>query len=83
MQPAITIRQSTHGDESALFRLAALDDQPPLHGDALLGFVNGELRAAVAPGGQAVADPFKRTAGLVELLRHQLALESTPERRAA
>jgi hypothetical protein len=83
MQPAITIRHSTLDDQLALARLAALDDRPPLHGDAVLGFVNGELRAAVAPGGEAIADPFARTAGLVALLRHQLDLEPTPERRAA
>jgi hypothetical protein len=84
MQRAITIRHSTLGDQAALSRLAALDDRPPIEGDALLGFVNGELKAAVAlPDGQAVADPFARTASLVQLLRHQLTLEPTTERRAA
>ena len=70
MQRAITIRQSHTEDSSALARLAALDDRPPLRHDALLGFVDGELKAAVElPGGEAIADPFDHTAELVELLR--------------
>jgi hypothetical protein len=70
MHHAITIRHSQIGDGSALARLAALDDRPELHHEALLGFVDGELKAAVAlPGGEAIADPFERTADLVELLR--------------
>jgi hypothetical protein len=37
----------------------------------VLGFVDDELQAAVAlRTGDAVADPFRRTADLVELLRH-------------
>src|SRR3954467_11257456 len=84
MQTAITIRHSTLDDQVALFQLAALDDRPPIEGDALLGFVNDELRAAVAlRDGHAIADPFARTASLVELLRHQVALEPSIERRAA
>jgi hypothetical protein len=70
MQRAITIRQSHTEDSSALARLAALDDRAPLRHDALLGFVDGELKAAVElPGGEAIADPFDHTAELVELLR--------------
>ncbi len=70
MQRAITIRQSDTEDSSALARLAALDDRAPLRHDALLGFVDGELKAAVAlPDGKAIADPFDHTAELVELLR--------------
>src|SRR4051812_48212878 len=84
MHPAITIRQSNLEDQLALNRLAALDDRPPIGREALLGFVDGQLKAAVAlPGGEAIADPFARTAGLVELLRLQLALEPAEERRAA
>jgi hypothetical protein len=85
MHRAITIRHSDAADGSALARLAALDDRPlPRADDAVLGFVDGELKAAVVlPGGQAIADPFDRTHELVELLR--LHAEQTPlsERRAA
>lgn len=84
MQSAITIRHADLEDQLALDRLAALDDRPPIGRDALLGFLDGELKAAVAlPDGQAIADPFARTAGLVELLRARLAQEPTEERWAA
>jgi hypothetical protein len=70
MHPAITIRHSTIKDQLELARLAALDDRPPLGPEALLAFVDGELKAAVAlAGDKAIADPFARTAELVELLR--------------
>lgn len=84
MQPAITIRQSTPDDELALNRLAALDDRPPIGREALLAFVDGDLKAALdARAGEAIADPFARTAGLVELLRLRLAQEPTTDRLAA
>jgi hypothetical protein len=84
MHPAITIRQAHTEDGSALARLAALDDRPPLTRDALLGFVDGELKAAVAlPGGEAIADPFARTAELVDLLRLRASQRQAEERWAA
>lgn len=66
---AFTIRSSTAADRDAIRRLALLDDQPEPRGDALLGFVDGELAAArPVAGGHAVADPFRRTAELLDLL---------------
>jgi hypothetical protein len=74
MTEAITIRQANGSDELDLRKLAALDDHNPIGGEALLAFVGGELRAAVAlEDGEAVADPFRRTAELVELLRFTAA----------
>jgi hypothetical protein len=70
MSEAITIRHSTYADDSAIRRLAALDDRLPPDGDALLAFVDTELRAAVSLGGDSVvADPFHLTDELVALLR--------------
>ena len=84
MQQAITIRYAQVDDGSALARLAALDDRPPLEHQALLGFVNGELKAAVGlPGGEAIADPFDHTAELVELLRLRARQTPSEERWAA
>ena len=84
MHHAITIRHSHQGDGSALARLAALDDRPLLRHEALLGFVDGELKAAVQlPGGEAIADPFAHTAELVELLRLRAAQEPQEQRWAA
>ena len=84
MHPAITIRQSTIEDQFELTRLAALDDRPPIGREALLGFMDGELKAAVAfCGDEAIADPFTRTAELVELLRLRASQGSAGERWAA
>jgi len=70
MSGRITIRQSTEADRGEISRLAELDSRRALVGDTLLGFVDGELRAAVVlDSGDAVADPFHPTADLVELLR--------------
>jgi hypothetical protein len=69
MESAITIRQATEEDRPAVWRLAALDDRRAPRGEALLAFVDGELRAAVGlDGRRAVADPFHRTDRLVRLL---------------
>ena len=69
MAPEINIRQATSQDAFALHRLAALDDRPSLKGDVLLAEEAGELRAAISlRDGRVVANPFARTAELVEML---------------
>jgi hypothetical protein len=65
----LRIRYAGTSDEGALRRLAALDSstvpQPPL----LVAEVDGELQAALSLwDGRAIADPFRRTEALVELL---------------
>ena len=76
MNDTITIRHSTGADRAGILRLASLDGRPAPAGETLLGFVDGELRAALAlAGGDAVADPFHRTADLVDLLRLRAAGE--------
>ncbi len=65
----ITIRAARREDASAIARLAALDEAPVPDGTALLGFVDGELAAAKPlEQGETVADPFRRTAELIDLL---------------
>jgi hypothetical protein len=67
---AITIRRSTDADRLALLRLAQLDEQAPPEGDALLAFVDGDLRAALPlRGDRALADPFHPSRDVVEMLR--------------
>lgn len=79
MNAAITIRHMTPRDTGALLQLAALDDRPAIEGDALLAFVDGDLAAArPLERGQALADPFRRTAHLLDLL----ALRASQERAA-
>ena len=76
MSEPITITHSTEADVPSVRRLAALDDRRPPNGPALLAYVDGELRAAVGLlDGQTVADPFHRTADIVELLRLQARQE--------
>ena len=66
----IVIRRATPSDAPALWQLAALDDAPAPQAtaDVLIAEVGGEPVAALS-GERAVADPFRPTASLVELLR--------------
>jgi hypothetical protein len=66
----IVIRHSVAEDVRTLAGLAALDSRPELTGPALLAEVDGVTRAALdLHDGSVAADPFARTAELVELLR--------------
>lgn len=77
MSEPITITHATDADAPGLWRLAALDDRPAPAGPALLGYVDGELRAAVGiADGHVVADPFRPTAELVDILRYQARREA-------
>jgi hypothetical protein len=71
MSDAITIRHSTEADRGEIEKLAQLESRRAPDGAALLAFVHGELRAALplSDGSRPLADPFRRTADLVELLR--------------
>jgi hypothetical protein len=76
MTDAITIRRSTLSDQTRIMRLAALDDRPAPHGDALLAFVGGDLRAVLGVAeGRIVADPFHLTQELVDLLQFRAEQE--------
>jgi hypothetical protein len=77
----IAIRRATEADVHVLQRLAALDGGRPLRdGEMLIAEVGGEAQAAIhVASGAAVADPFRPTAALVELL----TLRATRLREAA
>jgi hypothetical protein len=65
----LTIRSARTADEPRLRRIAALDSANLPHGDLLVGVVGGEIQAAIEAGsGRVIANPFVRTAELVELL---------------
>jgi hypothetical protein len=71
----VTIRLA-HADEwDVIDRLAQLDSAPPPPREAMLvGEVDGQLRAAVSMRGDySIADPFRRTLEVVELLRARAA----------
>ena len=66
----LVLRADRPTDESSLRRLAALDSTRPLKGRALVAEVEGHPIAAIdLNDGRVVADPFERTAEVVELLR--------------
>ena len=82
MNNPITIRRSTAGDAAAVARIAALDSGRAPEGDAVLAFVSGELRAVLPlDGGRPLADPFHRTAELVELLRYSVEPSRSQRKR--
>jgi hypothetical protein len=66
----LAMRPATAGDAGELIRLSALDSRPVPRGDVLMAIVDGEPVAAVEVAtGAAIADPFRPTADLVDLLR--------------
>ena len=68
-QGEVAIRPARAGDELALERLAQLDTAERPNGELLLAERDGEVVAALPlGGGRPLADPFTRTAGLVDLL---------------
>ncbi|WP_445148608.1 hypothetical protein [Baekduia sp. Peel2402] len=72
--PGVTIRPAFPDDVPALARLAALDSQRLPHGPLLLAEIDGEPWAAIAlETTRVIADPFRPTAALVELLRGRAA----------
>lgn len=69
MQP-ITLRLAGPDDERALERLAQLDTRALPPAPHLLCERAGRIEAAISlANGELVADPFRRTAELCELLR--------------
>ena len=67
---ALTIRRADAADAFALRRLAALDSAYPPTGDVLLAEMGDELWAAVSiDTGATVADPFRPSGDVAELLR--------------
>jgi len=67
--PTVVIRAARGSDGETLNRLAALDSARVPTGDLLLAEAEGTVVAAHSPTtGATIADPFRRTAEVVELL---------------
>src|SRR5438270_757553 len=83
----ISIRLATPDDASALRRLAALDSAEVPSGPVLLAEREGRLHAALALNGSrrtaALADPFVRSAALVELLRRSVRYVAADPNRSS
>lgn len=70
----MTIRNSDPHDRRRLAELAALDSARPIDGDALVAEVEGAPAAALELAtGRAIADPFRPTARILDLLRLRAA----------
>jgi hypothetical protein len=75
----VVLRRATLQDAAAIARLAALDSAPVPDGAVLIAVVDGHIAAALPfDGGRAIADPFLRTAHLVELLQLRLGVLDAP-----
>jgi hypothetical protein len=71
---AILIREAGETDDDALRMLSQRDSARPPAQPLLVAERGGELRAAISlADGAVVADPFERTANLVELLEARAA----------
>jgi hypothetical protein len=67
---SITLRLAVPEDDAALVRLAQLDSQALPAGPYVIAEREGRIDAALSlPTGCVIADPFRRTAELCELLR--------------
>jgi hypothetical protein len=83
--PTVLIRAARGSDGETLERLAALDSASVPAGELLVAESDGAIVAAHAPAvGATIADPFRRTAEIVELLElHAMRLHAGARRRAA
>lgn len=65
----VTVRLARDSDAQGLLRLAAMDSAPVPIGPTLVAEVDFGLVAALPiEGSQAIADPFHRTAAIVQML---------------
>src|SRR3954452_21313745 len=72
LAPTVVIRAARGSDGPALRRLAALDSAEVPTGDVLIAETGDEVVAALSVDtGARVADPFRRTADVVDLLAYR------------
>ena len=77
----LTIRRAAAADEFAVRRLASLDSAFPPTGDVLLAEMGDELWAALSVDtGHAIADPFRPSGDVVDLLRLRAGALKSDER---
>jgi len=82
MEDHIVIRRATRDDRFAVRTVAGRDSRRPPAGGLLVAERDGVIRAyAALDGGDLGADPFHRTADLVDLLRTRVAQLRRPVAR--
>jgi hypothetical protein len=70
----LTVREATDHDAYALTHLAAVDSADPLPGRVLVAEIDGRPVAALSmTTSTVVADPFRRTADIVQMLKVRAA----------
>jgi hypothetical protein len=80
----LLVRLAGSADRDQLERLATLDSQPPLEGDALIAELDGIAVAALSlHNGRLIADPFVPTAAVANHLRLRALSIAAPNRPAA
>src|ERR671928_1562954 len=80
-EATVVIRVATPADRDELAGLALLDSARALRGTVLVAQSDGVIRAAFSvEEARAIADPFRPTAGLVELLKARVASLRGPRR---
>ena len=78
---SLTMRLAHSGDAAAIARLVEMEEAQPLRGESLVAELDGTIIAALSlHDGQAVADLFRPTAGIVRVLQH-LRVESRDSSR--
>ena len=78
---SVVVRLARPSDERAIERLAALDEKQTPRGSLLLAEIGGAVVAAKPlEHGEAVSDPFRHTAHVLELLELR-ARQIRPRRR--
>ena len=78
LAPTVVIRAARGSDGESLPRLAALDSARVPTGDVIIAEAEGAVVAAHSPmTGATIADPFRRTADVVELLELRGAMLRT------
>ena len=72
LAPTVVIRAARGSDGPVLRRLAALDSREVPTGDVLIAEADDEVVAALSVDtGERIADPFRRTADVVDLLEYR------------
>ena len=80
--PGVEIRHARADDADVVWRLAALDEAPPLVGPVLLASADGQPVAALSLADwRVVADPFVAIAQTVSLLRARAEQLTQAKRR--